>query len=78
MLITPAVVGMQWSDGYDRVLLISAIVGAFSALSGTILSSLIEGFSTGPSIVLVMSVVAVFSVLAAPKGLISTYLKKRR
>jgi len=78
MLITPAVVGMQWSDGYDRVLLISAIVGAFSALSGTILSSLIEGFSTGPSIVLVMSVIAVLSVLLSPKGLISTYFKKRR
>ena len=78
MLITPAVVGMQWSDGYDRVLLISAIVGAFSALSGTILSSLIEGFSTGPSIVLVMSVIAVLSVLLSPKGLISSYFKKRR
>ena len=54
MLITPAVVGMQWSDGYDRVL------------------------STGPSIVLVMSVIAVLSVLLSPKGLISTYFKKRR
>lgn len=78
MLITPAVVGMQWSDSYDRVLLISAVVGAFSALFGTVLSSLIDGFSTGPAIVLVMSVIAVISVLAAPKGLLSTYFKKRR
>lgn len=78
MLITPAVVGMQWSDSYDRVLLISAVVGAFSALFGTVLSSLIDGFSTGPAIVLVMSVIAVFSVLIAPKGLLSTYFKKRR
>ena len=78
MLITPAVVGMQWSDSYDRVLLISAVVGAFSALFGTVISSLIDGFSTGPAIVLVMSVIAVISVLIAPKGLLSTYFKKRR
>ena len=78
MLITPAVVGMQWSDSYDRVLLISAVVGAFSALFGTVISSLFDGFSTGPAIVLVMSVIAVISVLAAPKVLLSKYFKKRR
>lgn len=62
MLITPAVIGMQWSDKYDGVLIISAISGAFSAFTGTVISSLFEGFSTGPSIVLVMSIIAIGSI----------------
>ena len=77
MLITPAVIGMQWSDRYDKVLVVSAVSAAFSALLGTILSSLIEGFSTGPSIVLIMSILAIISIFVSPKGIISTYLKRR-
>lgn len=78
MLITPAIIGMQWSDRYDRVLVISAISAAFSAILGTTLSSLIEGFSTGPSIVLIMSLLAIISILIAPKGIISVYLRRAK
>ena len=69
MLITPAVTGLQWSKSYEKVLVIAAVTGAVSAFLGTFISSAVKGFSTGPSIILIMSVIALFSVLFAPRGI---------
>ena len=63
MLITPAVTGLQWSKRYEKVLMISMAAGGFSAFVGTFISTTFKGFSTGPSITLVMSAIALLSVL---------------
>lgn len=78
MLIIPAVVGMQWSNRYGKVLFISAMVGVISALFGTILSSLVKGFPTGPSIVLIMSSFAIFSMIFSPRGSISMRIRQKK
>ncbi len=78
MLITPGVTGLQWSVRYDRVLIVAAVTGAASALIGTILSTLIDGMSTGPSIILVMSVIAFVSLLISPRGVIAVYMRRRK
>ena len=78
MLITPAVTGLQWSKSYEKVLVIAAVTGALSAFLGTFISSAIKGFSTGPSIILIMSVIALFSVLFAPRGIVRMLLNIRK
>lgn len=78
MLITPAVTGLQWSKSYEKVLVIAAVTGAVSAFLGTFISSALKGFSTGPSIILIMSVIALFSVLFAPRGIVRMLLNIRK
>ena len=78
MLITPAVTGLQWSKSYEKVLLIAAATGAVSAFFGTFISSVFTGFSTGPSIILIMSLIALLSVLFAPRGIVRLGLKRRK
>lgn len=78
MLITPAVTGLQWSNSYEKVLVIAAVTGAVSAFLGTFISSAVKGFSTGSSIILIMSVIALFSVLFAPRGIVRMLLNIRK
>lgn len=75
MLITPGVIGMQWSKRYESVLIIAAISGAVSALIGTSVSTLVKGMSTGPSIILCMTAIAFFSVLCGPYGIIASKMR---
>jgi mn2+, zn2+ ABC superfamily ATP binding cassette transporter, membrane protein len=76
MLITPGVIGMQWSKKYESVLIIAAISGAVSAIIGTSVSTLVKGMSTGPSIILCMTTAAFLSVLCGPYGIIASKLRK--
>ena len=75
MLITPGVIGMQWSKRYESVLIIAAISGALSALIGTSVSTLVKGISTGPSIILCMTAIAFLSVLCGPYGIIASKMR---
>ena len=75
MLITPGVIGMQWSKRYESVLIIAAISGALSALIGTSVSTLVKGMSTGPSIILCMTAIAFLSVLCGPYGIIVSKMR---
>lgn len=76
MLITPAITGLQWSNKYEIVLVIAAVMGAVSAFIGTLLSTIVRGFSTGPSIILIMSLLALLSVLFSPKGVIRMLINR--
>lgn len=78
MLITPAVTGLQWSKSYEKVLLVAALTGAVSAFLGTLISSVFKGFSTGPTIILIMSLIALISVLFAPRGIIIMLINRRK
>ena len=76
MLITPAITGLQWSNKYEIVLVIAAVMGAVSAFIGTLISTIVKGFSTGPSIILIMSLLALLSVLFSPKGVIRMLINR--
>ena len=78
MLITPGVIGMQWSRRYEIVLVISAISGALSSFIGTIVSTLVKGMSTGPSIILCMTTTAFFSIIFGPYGVIVSKLRNEK
>lgn len=78
MLIAPSVAGLQWSHRYRTVLWISGFFGGLSSFIGTYISATGRGFSTGPSIVLVMSLMALLSILFAPNGLLRSRWKRKR
>lgn len=68
-LIVPSITAMQWSNKFHVVLIIAALVGCISAFIGTYISSLYAGMSTGPCIILAMSILAFISMLVGPQGL---------
>lgn len=60
-LIAPAITGLLWSKKYKSTLIISSIVSIFSAFIGTYFSSTVKGLSTGPAIIVLMSLSALIS-----------------
>lgn len=69
-LITPAVLGLLLGRSYTRTLTLASLVSVFSAFFGTWMSSVISGMSTGPSIIVFMTL---FTLLAFVHV---TYVKK--
>ncbi|HFI0402695.1 TPA: metal ABC transporter permease [Streptococcus suis] len=55
-LIAPAVFGLLLGKSYGQTLALAAGIASFSALVGTYLSSVVTGLSTGPTIILCLSV----------------------
>lgn len=66
MLIAPAVAARQWTNRLWVMVLLSAVFGAISGVAGTAASSLVSKLPTGPSIVICVSIIVLFSVLFAP------------
>lgn len=78
LLILPCVCASQWSKRFHIVLLLSALFGAVSAFIGTYISTTEKGFSTGPSIIVVACVFALFSMLfGSNNGYITKLLRRR-
>lgn len=77
LLIVPAITALQWSNKFSVVLLIAGIVGGISAIIGTYISTVYSGMSTGPTIILIMTIFAFFSLIVGPHGLLAN-LKMRR
>ncbi|MCK5377000.1 MAG: metal ABC transporter permease, partial [Acidobacteria bacterium] len=58
---------------------LAAAIGVFSGVAGSVASSLVPRLPTGPTIVLVLSVVVIGSIVAAPqRGLLWRYLRLGR
>ena len=68
-LIIPCVAASQWSNNFSRVLLLSGLFGIVAALLGTYVSTVEQGMSTGPSIILAACAIAFFSMLLGKHGL---------
>lgn len=78
LLIVPAITALQWSDKFSVVLLIAGLTGGISAIVGTYISTVYNGMSTGPTIILVMTIFAFFSILVGPHGLIANIKMRRK
>ena len=68
-LIIPCVAASQWSNNFSRVLLLSGLFGIVAALLGTYVSTVEQGLSTGPSIILAACTIAFLSMLLGKHGL---------
>lgn len=79
MLITPAAAARFWTDKLRIMLLLAAVFGALSGVTGAYISFVAPAMPTGPWIVLVISFIAICSFFLAPgKGILSRHLRQRR
>lgn len=79
MLVAPGAAARQWTDRLSRMVLLSALFGAIAGVAGALVSSLGSGLSTGPVIVLCISVIVLLSILLAPaRGLLWAWLRSWR
>ncbi len=79
MLIAPAVAARQWTDRLSTMTLLAAAFGLASAMAGVLLSYLRSGLATGPFIALIVTSLALFSLLLAPRrGILWAAWRRRR
>ncbi len=78
-LITPAAAARFWTERLDRMLLLSAVIGALSGWFGASLSALAPRLPAGALIVLVAASVFLFSMLfGAERGVLVRWLRQHR
>lgn len=76
LIIAPAVSARQWTDNLVTMVVLAGVFGALSGVMGTAISSYMLQMPTGPTIVLVASVIVFVSIFFAPhRGLISRHLE---
>lgn len=79
LAIAPPIAARQWTTRVGSMLLLSGLIGAFSAVFGSWLAVSIGRVPTGPVIVLVVTVIAFVSILFAPnRSLLLTIRARRR
>jgi manganese/zinc/iron transport system permease protein len=78
LLITPAAAARSWSNRLVPMLAIAAGIGSFGGLAGSYISYLAPKMPTGPWIVIVISAVALFSLLFAPNRGVLAKLQRQR
>jgi manganese/zinc/iron transport system permease protein len=79
MVVAPAAAARQWTDRLGVMVLLSSIFGAGAGAAGAFVSSLAPGLSTGPTIVLCISAVVIFSLVLAPnRGLFWSWVRHYR
>ena len=77
LLVAPAAAARQWTSVYGYMMLLASFFGAISGSVGAVISTII-GIPTGPTIVVVMSVIVLFSLLFSPhRGLLHGIIKQR-
>jgi len=79
VLLTPMAAARYWSNQLSHILIIAALLGAFSAVMSTQISYLAPAMPTGPWMVVSLSLLFILSLLFAPqKGLIKQHLNYKR
>lgn len=79
MVVAPAAAARQWTNKFGWMTAVAALFGALSGVGGAIISSSGSGLSTGPVIVLFISLIVGGSFLLAPnRGLVWHWVRKRR
>ncbi|HYO87480.1 MAG TPA: metal ABC transporter permease [Candidatus Limnocylindrales bacterium] len=79
MVVAPGAAARQWTNRLGLMMALASGFGALAGLIGALISSTTAGLPTGPVIVLVASVIVLISLMLAPeRGLIWTWLRRRR
>lgn len=78
MLVAPVIGAMQWTNNYPKTIALSSLFGLASGFLGTFLSTNITNLATGPTIVVLLSAIALISVFIGPKGMLGTYIMSKR
>ncbi len=79
MIVAPAAAARQWTDRLGLMVMLSGLFGAVAGVTGTAISGLASGLSTGPVIVLCISGIAAFSLLfGGSRGIVWAWLRRWR
>jgi manganese/zinc/iron transport system permease protein len=78
MIVSPGAAARQWTNRLGRMVILSSVFGAFSGVTGALLSSVVPNMPTGPTIVLVLAFVMVVSLFFAKgRGLVWRFWERR-
>lgn len=76
LLIIPAVSARYWTQSFQRMIMLSALFGGLSGVSGTLISTTGNGLPTGPFIVVVGAGFFMVSLIfGKEKGLLINYIQ---
>lgn len=78
MLVAPAVAARQWTQRLGTMVVTSAAIGALGAAAGALVSAVTPGVSTGPVIVLLLTAIALLSLVVGPHGVLEDRGARRR
>jgi len=79
MLITPAAAARQWTDKLSVMIVVSALFGALSGVTGALISATGSNLPTGPLIVLCATAILVISLaLGTSHGFLWSWLRRSR
>ena len=79
MIVAPAAGARQWTNRLGVMVLLAAVFGAAAGVTGATLSSTTDRLPTGPTIVVCVSAIVLFSLLFAPnRGLVWAAFERRR
>lgn len=79
LLVGPAVAARQWTNRLHIMVILAGIFGMVSGVMGTVISSISTRIPTGPTVVLVISLIILVSLVFSPKrGLISRVIHRKR
>jgi len=74
MLVAPAIAAQQWTQSYGKMLGLAGVFGMIAAFIGTLLSTAISNIATGPMIVVVLTAIALLSLVFGTKGILADKL----
>ena len=77
LLIAPAVGARQWTNKLGTMCILAGLFGMVSAMGGTIWSTTVQKLSTGPAIIVILSVIVLLSLIFAPNRGILWQFRKR-
>ncbi len=79
LIVAPAAAARQWTDRLSVMLIVASFFGAVAGVAGALISSLGAGLSTGPVVVLVISLIVALSLLLGRShGLLWSWLQQQR
>jgi manganese/zinc/iron transport system permease protein len=79
MIVAPAAAARQWTDRLGWMVVLSGLFGAVAGVTGTAISGLASGLSTGPVIVLCISAIAAASLLfGSSRGIVWAWIRRQR
>jgi len=79
MIVAPAAAARQWCQRLGPMVFVAATLGVACGVAGAVTSAVVPRLPTGPTIVLMMSLVVTVSLLAAPgRGLVWRWLRLGR
>jgi manganese/zinc/iron transport system permease protein len=78
MIVAPAAAARQWTDRLGLMTVLAAAFGALAGVLGAVASAEVSHLPTGPTIVVVVTVIVAISLLAAPRrGLVAQAVRAR-